>query len=162
MGTSTDGQICYGIQFEEGYSFPWLKKEYDNEIGVWWLYKVHGYKDPCQLFDAEGNFVEGRKPSEAVIEAHFTARDKARSEYPLPVVEMNYCSGSSPMYILAIPSSVLCNSRGFPVVFSPAKLQVSTEETAALIAFCRRYCQPREGEEFPAMKPRWYLTSYWG
>lgn len=32
MSTSTNGEICYGILFEEGYEFPWN----DGEMIEWW------------------------------------------------------------------------------------------------------------------------------
>ena len=52
MGTSTDGRINYGILFEEDFQFPWDEDEkYDGDIEQWWMYKVHGYKNPIELFD---------------------------------------------------------------------------------------------------------------
>ena len=37
MGVSTDGQICFGIAFEECTEFPWDSEEYDGDIDAWWL-----------------------------------------------------------------------------------------------------------------------------
>ena len=36
MGISTDGQICFGVLFEEGYEFPWDCEEYAYDIYIWW------------------------------------------------------------------------------------------------------------------------------
>jgi len=36
MGQSTDGQICYGVKFEEDFEFPWDDDPYLDEDD-WWL-----------------------------------------------------------------------------------------------------------------------------
>lgn len=36
MGMSTDGQLCFGICFEDGFEFPWDNEEFDNSIERWW------------------------------------------------------------------------------------------------------------------------------
>ena len=44
MGVSTDGQICYGIVFEEGHEFPWASDEYEKDISAYFD-KMHKWDD---------------------------------------------------------------------------------------------------------------------
>src|SRR5437868_783086 len=98
MSVSTDGQIGYGVIFEDGCEFPW------------------GDSDPEQWWRNECGF---------------------KSSFPVELV--NYCSGDYPMYMLAVPSSILSNSRGYPEEFDPIKLVVTDKEKAPLIDFCKKY-----------------------
>jgi hypothetical protein len=36
MGISTDGSVCYGILFDEGFEFPWDDEENEGYIEDWW------------------------------------------------------------------------------------------------------------------------------
>ena len=47
VGTSTNGQLCYGTAFVEDFEFPWG----DGEIEYWWTYTVHGFKHSFELKD---------------------------------------------------------------------------------------------------------------
>lgn len=154
MTVHTDGQICYGVKFEEDYEFPWAAQ--DGDIEDWWRV-INGYKPPFELFNADGNYIDGIEPSKARLREYFDARSLWDAEHDkLPVAEVNYCSGEYPMYILAVPST--CNSarRGYPEKFDPATLVVSEEAQAALLAFCEKYGLTYEAG------PAWWLSSYWG
>ena len=59
MGVSTDGQICFGIMFDEGFEFPWNGGEDDQDLESWWMEEVCGYKPPFELFTEEGQWIEG-------------------------------------------------------------------------------------------------------
>lgn len=155
MGTSTDGQINYGILFEEYFQFPW-DEEYDGNIEEWWMYKVHGYKNPFELFDEDGNYLNGVKSTPEQDEIYYGARRKFREDHPVPIELINVCSGDCPIYLLAVPSCSLSNSRGCPVEFKPDILKVSQEEHDKLIQFCKDHDIEFLGG------PKWYLSSYWG
>ena len=101
MITSTDGQICYGVAFEEGFEFPWG----DGEIEDWWSYTVHGFNPSFELFDADGNYLNGREPSKDEIRRYFEERQVFDAAHSLPVSLVNYCSGDYPMYALVVPIS---------------------------------------------------------
>lgn len=109
MGVSTDGKISYGVAFEEGFEFPWVKTEQD--IDDWWE-EVVGFKPSVQPWDAQGN----RRGSEAQYEQNCTTYFKEKREwaqaFPLPVTLVNYCSDSCSMYILAVAGSVRTANRG--------------------------------------------------
>lgn len=153
MGMSTDGQVCYGVVFDDGYEFPW--DDYDD-IEEWWLKKVNKFKPSVEIWNSEGNYIGGVRPPEAVVDAYYTEKKKFAESVPLPVELVNYCSADYPCYMLAVPSTVRTASRGNPTKLSPESLQVKPSEIAALTEFCEKY-----GLTF-IEGPDWFLTSYWG
>ena len=140
MSTSTDGQICFGIKFEDEHEFPWGGEELDE----WWR-EVNGCSIECPNEDDSGD----------VWGDYFDARNKWDKENLIPVAEVNYQSGDCPAYILAVPSSVQTALRGDPTEFDPEELITTTDEFIAFVEFFRRF-----GTEVPY--PSWYLSSYWG
>lgn len=132
MGVSSDGEISYGIVFEEGYEFPW-DVDHDGDPEEWWISKVLQliYKDYAEM--------------------HAILKDN-----PLPFQLVNYCSGEYPMYILAVPGTLKSAYRGSPKSFTLDELQVDEEASKKLIAFCEEY--GLEGESAIG----WKLTSYMG
>jgi len=164
MGVSTDGQISFGILFEEGYEFPWDCEAHDGDVEDWWIYKVCGYKNPIELYDGKGEYINGREPSKEESDLYYDTKRKFFEAHPIPVELVNYCSGDYPMYMVALPNSCMSNSRGDPKEIDLQKLTVTEEDKAKLIEFCEKHCKPSEDSccEFPEMKPKWYLSSYWG
>ena len=165
MSVSTDGQICYGIYFGEGFSFPWEKySEYK-----WWR-KVNGYKRPFDLYtEGDADYIGGVRPPQQKIDEYWEHCHQWEEVHPFPVKLVNYCSGDYPMYILAVPESVISNSRGCPQEFDPAKLQVTEEQKQSLIDFCEKYLgeaiEENNSESYNEkieLKPAWFLSSYWG
>jgi hypothetical protein len=154
MGVSTNGEIFYGVVFEEDYEFPW-DKEHDGDIDAWWLYGVHGFKHSFELYDAMGNCLNGREPSSEESGRYFDESRAFVEAHPLPVELVNYCSGDYPMYALAVPGTVITARRGYPAEFDPATLTVKMEQVDAL----REFCADHE-IEFPK-EPAWLLTSCW-
>lgn len=155
MGVSTNGQICYGVAFDEGHEFPW-SGEHDGDIDAWWLYGVHGFKHSFVLFDAFGKYLNGREPSREECSRYFAESREFVAAHPLPVALVNYCSGDCPMYALAVPRTILTARRGYPTEFDPAALTISDAEREALLKFCAEH-----GIDLP-QEPAWLLTSYWG
>lgn len=152
MGTSTDGQLCYGIMFEKDTEFPW--DEHPSGFEEWWLEQC-GYEDLFEMFDERGQWVDP-KPSEERQKEFWDHRKRFREQFPEPVVLVNYCSDTVAMYILAIPRTEIRAWRGYPETLVPGELTVTPEEREALISFCKRF-----GIEVPS-DPAWYLSSYWG
>lgn len=158
MGQSTDGQISYGIAFEEGFEFPWDLGDSDGDIEDWWLAES-GWK-----WEGEEPFTEDRRDyapgmssEHPTVRAYFASMRAWKDAHPGPPVELvNYCSGDYPMYALVVPSSVRTASRGGPEIFDPAELTVTEKERAALLGFCEKYGIEHDDE------PAWLLTSYWG
>ena len=155
MGTSTNGQISFGIVFEEEFEFPW-DKEFEGDIEQWWLLDVCKYKPPFELFDETGNYINGIEPSKDQVSAYFDSEREFLDAHRCPAELLNYCSADSPMYALVIPSTVVTARRGDPVLLDLKGLVVDDFERQALLDFCARHnieC---------AEVPHWILSSYWG
>lgn len=155
MGVSTDGQICFGVVCEEGTEFPWDEKPWDGDIDEWWRMEVCKYHPEVEIYDESGHYIDGKEPSQSVIEDYFSAQRAFDKEHPLPVELVNYCSEDCPMYILAVSPTVMNCRRGYPLSFKPESLTVATFDVAALLQFCETY-GIEHGE------PGWWLSSYWG
>lgn len=156
MGVSTDGQIGFGVVFEEGYEFPW-DKHTSEDIDDWWTEEVLGFKHSFEIYDEKGNYIGGEKPPQETIDRYYKEWSDFRDSHPkVPVELINYCSGDYPMYMLAVPSSCKSNSRGDAEEFDPAALRVTDAEKQTLLDFCKKYKLKYE------KGPGWYLTSYWG
>lgn len=133
MGVSSDGEISYGIVFEEGYEFPWDNELDSNDAEDWWIRVV--------LNRTYTNYQECK----AILQ-----------ENPVPFELVNYCSGEYPMYILAVPGTLKSAYRGSPKSFTLDELQVDEEASKKLIAFCEEYGLEGESEI------GWTLSSYMG
>lgn len=152
MGTSTDGQICFGITFEDDFFFPWDAEEYDSDVEEWWK-AVNGFVPIQGVWTEDGEKCEG--VTSEVFDAYYDHRREWEKQNPIPLVEVNYCSGEYPMYILATPSSVITANSGYVEIISPQDLIVDEKEKQALLDFCTKY-----GIEHD--EPQWSLSSYWG
>lgn len=155
MGVSTDGEISYGIAFEEDFEFPW-DGDHEGDLDDWWL-AVNGYKPPFELYDDEGEYINGVRPPQEQFDDCYEAERIFLKDHPLPVELVNVCSREYPMYIVALKGTVLTASRGFPKTFDPASLVVTDEQRNTLMEFCRTHSINAVGVE-----PGWYLSSYWG
>lgn len=143
MGISTDGQICFGIKFEEEFEFPWDASEYDGDINYWWRMANGGPPNP---YDKEDELKSGMTPEEVDKEWEYCY--VWQKQNPCPIELVDYCGSNCPMYILT--TSFISCSRGFPKSFEPQELVSSKKE---LIDFCEKW-----GIEI-VDEPRWWLSS---
>lgn len=157
MSTSTDGQLHFGIVFEEGFTFPWdVEEGHEGDIEKWWE-SVNGYENPnFNPFTEQGNYKQGVGKNDQRIDAWFEHSREWHKNNPTPIELVNYCSGEYPMYLLALSEVGFCASRGYPEKISPNRLFISDEQRSSLVDFCKKYIADEVGE------PAWYLTSYWG
>lgn len=155
MGQNTDGQICYGIDVSEGEELPWEDEEYKGDEEEWWMIES-GFKwEGKEPFDEHGNYAQGVKEGDPLIDEYFAARMKWCEEHPLPIEMVNTCSGDCPMWIVAVPGTLVTACRGYPESIDPSTLfNIDPEKLAQWSAFCEKY--GIEGEA------GWYLSSYWG
>lgn len=160
MGQSTDGQICYGIKFEEGFHFAWDDATWKGDIKDWWRY-VNEYKPPFELHDY-------RTITEIQEQEYYNIQGAWDDAHPIPIELVNYCHIDRPMYILALKETFkyYC-SRGYPVEFNPTELK--TKNSQKLLDFCEKYLKDEiekfnscEYNEPVELTPKWYLSSYWG
>lgn len=133
MGASTNGQICYGIVFEEDHEFPWDAEPFNGDLNQWWLKQIgfvpknNSYEEECA----------------------------ALLKHPVPIALVNYCSDTCPMYMVAIPASCTSALRGYPERITQDTLNLPCNWAQELVAFCDRFdLHYSEG-------PGWYLSSYW-
>lgn len=135
MSRSTNGELCYGIIFEDGYEFPWDDREkgYCGDHDEWYIAEV----------------------LKMIFESYSDRFDYMKTN-PMPFEVLNYCSGEYPMYILAVRGTVKTARRGDPVTFDPKDLVVDEEAVDKFLEFCKEH-------ELVGESPiGWHLTSYEG
>ena len=153
MGVSTDGQLSYGVVFEEGFDFPWDGQEFEGDEEEWWK-AVNGYTNPnpCPYTDA-GEYKPGMNLDSPEVGPYHDHSSAWLKNHPFPVQIVNYCSADYGVYLLAV-KHFSCN-RGYPVEIKRSFLDVADEDRKKLRGFLEKY-----GIE--ADEPKWWLTSYWG
>lgn len=156
MSTTTDGQICYGILFEENDEFPW--DEFDD-IDKWWVECILKFKPSFDLFTKDGEWINGERPDQKKIDKYYEEKEEfEKKNKKLPIELVNYCSCDVPMYIIAVKGSTFIGNRGYPLEFNI--LSLTTKETVEnkniLIEFCKKH-KIEHGKG-----PEWYLSSYGG
>src|SRR5689334_5299643 len=123
MGQSTNGQICFGVSFPEDFEFPW-DESHEGDIEEWWK-SLRGFVPLFEMWDAKGNYKDGKEPPKAQKDAYYEHKHKWEKENPVPVELVNTCSCDYPMYIIAVPGTEMTAYRGDPKEFDPSKLVVS-------------------------------------
>lgn len=155
MGTSTNGEISFGVVIPEDTEFPWGAERFDGDIEEWWLEEI-GFKSTHQPFDEDGEYADGFRPDDPRINAYFDEKRIALEENPVPITLVNYCSGDYPMFVIAVPGVLLTCRRGDPLKISPLDMTCSDQQVKELVTFLGKYGIEHDGE------PGWLLTSYWG
>ena len=151
MGISSDGQISYGLSFEEETEFPWGEQEIDE----WWR-ELKGYKPSTQLYNSEGQYINGERPSNEALKAYYEEQRAWDAANPLPVELVLHCSYDYAMHILAVRGTFKSASRGHPQELDPTLFTILPEQREGLLAFCREH-----GIEIPG-EPKWWLSSLYG
>lgn len=157
MGQSTNGQLAWGVVFDEGIEFPWDSEEFDGDAEDWWATET-GWVSPvgAPYADTPSGYAPGFSRDDPRIDEYYDSKRSWLKDHPLPFKEVNYCSGDYPMYMLVVPGSLVVAYRGEPEAVDVTALQVSADEQQALLSFCDKYDLVFSGE------PGWYLSSYWG
>lgn len=165
MGQSTNGEISYGIMFEEGHEFPWDADEFEGEIESWWRH-IKGYKRPFDIYDAAGEYLPemlkhvtknayGQNVlDKEIAEKYYGHRIEWEKANPLPVELVNACSCDYPQWILAVPGTNQTAYRGYPKEIQP--LIYETAKLQAVLDFCKEF------DICGGDGPKWWLSSYWG
>lgn len=154
MGTSTNGQLSFGVVFPEDFEFPWDGEPHDGDIESWWR-DVRGFVNPVEYpYDESGEYKPGIDEDSPVVEQYFENIREWLKANPIPVELVNYCSGDYPMYLLA--TKHMQNYRGDA---EPVDLDWLRDTEAAekkLREFLDEFGIESDG------KIGWRLTSYWG
>ncbi len=146
MGTSTDGQLCFGIKLEEEV-LPWGDESLED---IW----LDAFDLPESPYNEFGEYKPEYSADDPRADEYYSQRSAILRDNPLPIKEVDYCSADCPIMILAVPSSCLTCYCGYPLQIDPTKLVVTDEEVKALLDFCQRFGLSGE--------PTWWLSSYWG
>lgn len=152
MTVSTDGIICFGVLIDEDVKLPWDDYAFDD----WWIETVHGYEPPFQLYDSDGEYLNGVKASKEETTQYYAHRRDFEKEHPQTIQPVNCCHSDYPIWILAVPSSVRRCHRGYPLPIMPSNLKVEKEEWDTLHQFCVQF-----GIEIKDNSMGWWLASYW-
>jgi len=156
MSTSTDGQICYGIVFPEGYQFPWDDETFCGDLSEWWLFESGwNFSGPCP-WDESGDYAPGFSREDPRINVWYESRRLWLAGHPCPVIAINYQSAECPAWILAIPSTLTIAHRGYPKRIESQTITINSDHHRLFFDFIEKY--NLQGEE----SPDWYLSSYWG
>lgn len=156
MGVSTDGIIGYGVILEEGTPSPFGDEWYEDALEDWWRME-NGYKDIHEPYNDEGGYAEGWSKGDERFTEYFDHRREWLKSNPLPVQPVNYCSGDYPMWMLAVPGTVVECSRGCPTRINPTGSNgVIKESLDPYLEFIDKYL-----DEYKS-GTGWYLMSYYG
>jgi len=85
MGQSPRAIIAYGIAVNEDdkENLPWCSDEFDEDPEDWWR-KELGYTPEFEIYDSNGVYIGGNKPSEAIMSQYFDNQRKWMSDNPMP------------------------------------------------------------------------------
>ncbi len=160
MSESTDGILCYGFLLgdEEGLELPWDGEEFNGDEEGWWAFGVHGdiFRPVAERpYNDEGYYNPGFADGDPRIQAYHDERAAHIKSVPkMPLDLVNTCSEEYPMWIAAVPDTLITASRGDPVVVSDS---LGTPDVTELRKFLAIYLPDIELGD-----PTWLLGSYWG
>ncbi|MCH9664674.1 MAG: hypothetical protein K0U41_02370 [Gammaproteobacteria bacterium] len=133
MGTTTKAILCWGVNL--GEELPAWAEDFSFEE---WILEESGF--PEWTKDSSDNY--------------FEERNKILEEYPVTLVK--HCCEGYPMYILAVPGTVITANRGYPEEIHPDTMpSVSAKQRMDLINWSKEH-----GVTLPD-EPKWLLCSYW-
>lgn len=154
MGVSTDGIVGYGVLIGETEP-PFGSDWWEDQLEEWWR-EINGYEPIYQPWDENGGYAEGWESGDERFSEYSEHRRQWLEDNPVPVVPVNYCSDSHPMWMLAVPGTLeLCN-RGYPTIIYPNDMKVDTEKLNRFLEFIDDY----DVEYSSGLG--WYLMSYYG
>jgi len=155
MGVSTDAIICFGIPVEEDAELPW-DDNCDGDIEAWWREKVLGYKSPFEIFDEDGNWMNGVEAPQEKIDAWYAHRKEFDASSPkLPIRLVMHCSGEYPMWIIADEKAGMSARRGYVERIDVNQFHITPGRIEAIKKFVADYDIPTIGDA------DWYLVSLW-
>jgi len=146
MSTSTDGEVSFGIKFDEGFEFPWDEESddgecshsFDGDIDEWWR-AMNGFDRGDYPFDERGNYKPGIKSGDPCVMQYYSRQNAWDAANPVPVKLVNYQHCDCPAYIIAIPQSVVTANRGSPVELNADTFKGGDAAKVVLIDFCKRF-----------------------
>lgn len=152
MGVSTDAILCYGIDFEEDHEFPWGSGDAED----WFMSEINGFKHSVEIYSREdpSGYAGGNRPSQNVIDNYYKEYTEFKKSHPMPFRVVEHCHAEYPMYILAVPSTCITASRGYPKEIE--SFTVLGQDYDAFVSFLQIHGIAQD------VHPKWLLASYWG
>lgn len=151
MGVSTDGKICFGVDFDEDFEFPWNSEDDEIEIDDWWR-DLHNYVNPYQIWTDDGNLKEDITPEDK--RKYYDYRHQWIEDNPVPFELVNTCSCDYPIYMLAMPKTNVNCSRGYPTEIDLNMFNLVTQDVDKFKTALKKY-------GLYISEPKWYLSSLW-
>ena len=103
MGNRASSTICYGIKFESEYPFPWMDEESDfDDIDDWWLYEVCKYTPLFEIYNEDGEYIDGIKPDEEKVNEYWDNLRKFEKENPIPIELIYGGTSDYPDFVIGI------------------------------------------------------------
>ena len=162
MGQSTDGIICYGFLYgEECEEFPWDEEKWEGDFEEWWAFGFNGagYVPACQPWTDKGGYAEGFDEN-SDLKPYFAAKKVHKAKVgPPPVEWVNTCSYECPVWILAVPGTVVTASRGHPESLKTRGVNTASCPPLGDIRQFRAFCAAHSIE---VGELGWLLGSFYG
>ena len=156
MGMTSTAILFFGVIFPEGYNFPWSNEEIDLDIEDWWIFKVKGFEPSVEIYGEDGDYLPGKKPSEAVIDAYYAERHEFSKAHPLPV-EIEY-AGADGCDFTIVAQWTQCKAWDGDAIEIP-----EPRDHKALTTFLEEFCKATdEYDEQPSFDPSLRLATYYG
>lgn len=109
--------------------------------------------------EKEALFAKWRQENKERLDKRYKEKEAFLKSLHQGVVLDTHCSGSCPMYYIAIEEAGATANRGCPVEFEPEEFQIPEETRDAWDERLRAFCE-NAGIE-PPEKFSWVLVSYW-
>lgn len=141
MGVSTDGQIWFGIDFEEG----------DETLAR----AMKNYLLENKIIEEEDDYFDDPDDINDPDEYFYSIPEDIRKGIEL----VTHCSGECRMYVICIEESSKYASRGYPEkinIVHETSEQGRLDWKARIIAFCKEI-----GIEIDSNDINWHLSSMW-
>lgn len=149
MSYATDAKLCYGFPVIKdgcGAGCPFFNGDiFFGDIEEWWK-QEKGFKHTIAINDGS---------TKEMKDKYYAEEEQWDKANPLPFDLVDHCSSVYCMYILALPGTVLCARRGYPVEV-PKQLpdmRKHVKEAKAIRDFCKKY-------KVSIGKLGWWLCSF--
>jgi len=162
MSQTASATISYGFWFKYAYDLPWMADGLGNDYGdyeKWWKDQL-SYESPFELFNEDGNWINGEGPAQERIDDYYTHRREWEKAHPMPfeVVRTGDYSGECNV-IIAVPEAGMGADWNGAESFNPQDLFALDEEAVVeLQTFYEAYLKDLPDHDSTM---RWYLSARW-
>jgi hypothetical protein len=135
MGMDVSAVICYGMEFEEGYEFPWSDID---DIDTWWREEL-GFKHKKNIWkDGESGYIDGVTEEEKDF-YYQEIRDFDQAN-PCPVTAV-YCGSMDGCYstVVAVPEPMIRGSWNGATKFDPNEFNIPSDVLYKYYEFMNKY-----------------------